>query len=42
MRFHPKFFPHLKSKAVRTALLKTSESSKCETDLDVDIPAKTP
>ena len=22
MRFHPKFFPHLKSKAVRTALLK--------------------
>ena len=24
VRFHPKFFPHLKSKAVRTALLKNS------------------
>ena len=27
MRFHPKLYPHLKSKAVRTALLKIKQEA---------------
>ena len=41
VRFHPKIFPHLKSKAVRTALLKTSSNENKPDKRDIQSDGRT-